>query len=1168
MTEWTAEQKKAINTMNKSLLVSAAAGSGKTAVLVERIIKIIVEDKVDIRRLLVVTFTKAAAEEMRIRIYKALRIKLEDQMLEGQRDFLNLQIYHLNDASISTLHSFCLGVIKQYYHLISIDPGMRIGDDTQMAILREKAMESMMEEEYHKRDERFIGLLEAYNNKKTDDYFRSLVEKNHKFIMNRSFPQRWAEEMLSHFYMDIDQFNDSIYYHEYKRNALTCLNAAIGHVNIAWEITKNITNNDKLVQILTEDLSQLEQLRCSLNEGYKIYYYRMNEITFTALRFQCDDAERKEAVVYHRNKAKNILKKMAESISYHPPEQMLEEMVEIAPMMKYLISLVFRYGEIYNEMKSDKGMMDYNDIEHYCLNILFHKEAAEELKSFYEYVFIDEYQDSNEIQDTIISSIMRKDNVFFVGDVKQSIYRFRMADPTLFLAKEREYSHTAPESFQNKITLNQNFRSTEEIIAGINTIFERIMNNYVGEVVYDDNAKLYAGADYPAEGNTKVEFFLINNDDKDMAIDEAREIDHIEGEAHFIANKILQLKEEKIYDPQLRAERKITYADMVILLRTTKRWSDIYYQVLREYGIPVYAESHTGYFDTLEISLMVQLLKVIDNRYQDIPLLSVMRSPFFSFTMDDITEINLEQSDSYLYDKIKLYILKNDNDLSHKLTIMISSLEEWKNQSRFVPIHDFIWKVMMESGYQHFVSAMPGGGQRLANLRMLIDRAREYSETSIKGLFNFIKLVEGIHTTKKDLSSARTAGSIEHTLKIMSIHKSKGLEFPIVFLGGLGKGLNFQDSREKIIMHKDLGICPNYVNLAIRRYCPTIFMTIAKEKMNIETLSEEMRILYVAMTRAKQMLFMVGSTKNADKKINDHWNNPIDNYALSTAKNVLDWIMPVLLQTEKNPIRMEILQLSHVVKEIEKKTYRSENIMKYFSRIERSNTISSEIRSKLEWKYPHSDTCSIPSKISLSDVAQGEHPDMMKHIKVSNVLEVPKFIGLTVTGAQKGTIIHFIMQHLDLGAIRMNRKTMQEEIEKQIERMIAKELIKKEEIQENDIHKIVRFFNNKLGQRVLYAQRIYREKPFNIRRNIFGDGSDQVLMQGVIDCFFAEGSEYVLLDYKSDYYSNTIQENLLLEKYSEQLKLYKEAIEILTRTRVKESYIYLFHKDQVREIKI
>ncbi|MFZ7121415.1 MAG: helicase-exonuclease AddAB subunit AddA [Eubacteriaceae bacterium] len=1167
MKKWTEKQELAINTRGKSLLVSAGAGSGKTAVLVERIIKLIIDDNVPIDKLMVVTFTKAAAEEMKIRIYKGLIERNKNN--EEKRTFINKQISNLPSASISTLHSFCLEIIKRYYYIIDLDPGLKIGNEAQIGILKDKAMEELLEAEYEKGEELFINLLEMYNNRRDDKRIKTTINKINTFILNRPYPEEWVNRALSHFDLDMEGYNNSHFYKEFISLVQKKLNAAEKTLKISWEMSQRIKNNDNVVQILSDEINQVKMLKKKLYSGYENFYESLNEVIFSSLRFKCDEQYLKDKITYNRNSAKNIVKKIKEQLSFNSPKNMIEDIKGVSEEIKYLIYMVMEYNEIFRKMKIDKGMMDFNDIEHYCLQILKNDEVAEELKEYYKYIFVDEYQDSNGIQDEIVSRIMKEDNVFFVGDVKQSIYRFRMADPTLFLSKYEDFNNDGTEN-KEIISLNMNFRSRKSIINIINLIFERIMSKFVGDVNYDDNAKLNFAYNIP-EINEQIEFAIIDIDKENLNNEELMEISKIEAEATFIAKKIKKLMKEQIYDEQLKEYRSVNYKDIVILLRTTKKWSDVYYSVLNDKGIPVFAQSQSGYFDTLEIRLLIQLLKVIDNQYQDIPILSVMRSPIFNFSIEEIASIRVEDSSISIFESIQLYIDNNDNELKKKLSNFLIKIEQWKKQSRYMSINDFIWRIVIETEYYYYISALPGGKQRQANVRILIDRAKQYNDSSVNGLFNFIKLIQGIKETKIDLSSARVVGSTENVVRIMSIHKSKGLEFPIVIIGGIGKNINLQDSKESIIMHKDLGICPDYVNTDERRYCPTIYKSIAKEKIDLETLSEEMRVLYVAMSRAKDMLFLVGSTKNLEKKMIQNWDVEIDEYYASTAKNYLDWIMPVIINNQNivnldEKIKVNTYKLSDMVEDIRDKNDEiKKELFSYFEKLESKKIVSNDIKRILEWEYKYIKSSQNPTKISVSELKNRSEIVKINNIKISNNLKTPKFRKSSYTATDKGTIIHRVFQLVNLEKIKDNYNNLENEIERQVQFIIENNFLTIEQIKVIQIHKVAEFFRSDLGKRMINSSKIYREKPFNLKLSIDND-EDDVLVQGVIDCYFMEKNQYILVDYKSDYYNNNVSKNRLIEQYSRQINIYRKAIESLTKRKVAQSYLYMLNTNDTIEI--
>ena len=1086
---------------------------------------------------------------------------------------MSRQIAKLSGASISTLHSFCLDVTKKYFQVINLDPGLRIGDETQIGILKDKALEELLEEEYEKEDEQFIDLLEMFNNRRDDGEIRNIINKLHLFLMNRPFPQEWIHKSLESFKMDLEDFNKSAFYEEYKLSTKRKLNSAKIEISEALQMANTLEDNEKAIHILQDEDRQIDLILRDLNIGYEFFYKSLESAIFSTLRIKTDDVDLKEQIVGQRNSAKDIVKKLQENLQYNPPHTMMEDIAQMEPVIGYLLHLVLKYDQVFHEKKLERRVMDFNDMEHYTLRILQNQEVREELRHQYEFVFVDEYQDSNEIQDTIISSIMREDNVFFVGDVKQSIYRFRMADPTLFIKKQLSFSEEK-ESDKETIALNQNFRSRQKIIDFINLIFENTMSEYVGEVKYDEEAKLYLGAEQVPLAE-RVEITVIENDKDNIPSEELMEIGKIEGEALFIVSKIKELLEEKVYDKDIEDYRSLDYKDIVILLRTTRQWSDLYYEVLNQQGIPVYAESQTGYFDTLEIRLIIELLKLIDNSYQDIPLISVMKSPIFSFTIEELTQIRLVDKRVSFFDAVKVYIMSKDDSLSHRLKDMIGKIELWKKQCRYMPLNDFIWKLVVETGYYYYISAMPGGIQRQANIRILIDRAKQYTESNINGLFNFIRLVENLRETKRDLSSAKIIGPNENVIRIMSIHKSKGLEFPVVFVGGLGKNMNLQDIRESIIAHKDLGICPNYINLEERRYCPTIFKTVAKEKLQLETLSEEMRVLYVALSRARDYLYLVGTVNKLENAIEKKWSNRLSEYSISTGRTYLDWIMPVVLREkncigeEENCFTLEYKNLSQIINKLKTQQLEGKwDLIRYWEGLEKkgSSPIYKTIEEKLSWSYDYEKESDMPTKATVTELKKAQEDKRINTIRVNDTFNLPKFQRQKgMTGAQRGTVLHFILQHLDLGGLRDLQGSYKEEIEVQIDEMIKKQILNKEEVDDFFAPKIAKYFLSPLGQRMLQGRKIYREKAFNFKANV-EESEDYMLIQGIIDCYFLEGKDYILIDYKSDYYCDEEDKAALILNYTSQLQLYKKAIEELTKKKVKETYLYLFHKNQAVKI--
>ncbi|NTW71531.1 MAG: helicase-exonuclease AddAB subunit AddA [Eubacteriaceae bacterium] len=1180
MNNWTDNQQRAISQDNKSLLVSAAAGSGKTAVLVERIIRIVTDKKTNIEKLLVVTFTKAAAEEMKQRVSAALLQRLSDAD-DNERSFISRQINSLPFASISTIHSFCSDIIRRYYHTINLDPSLKVGNETVIAILRKKAMEKILEEEYDAGNQDFLDLVEMFSNQRKDDKLRAIIEKAYDFVMNRPAPEEWANDALENFSVDMASFNAGSFYLELKKMASMKLDHARLVLGASINKTALADNSGKILPILEDEMNNIKALINSLEAGFESFRRVLDQSEFARLSVKTENEDLKDAITKGRNMAKDIINALKKSFGYENPQVMLENINEMQGPLTGLFRLVFQFEKTFREMKMEKGLLDFNDLEHYCVKILSNPAVNSEIRDNYDYVFIDEYQDSNLIQDTIAGHVRKDDNLFLVGDVKQSIYRFRLSDPTLFIEKSKEYQ--AESNLKNElIHLNTNFRSRNTIINTVNDIFERIMCPYVGEILYDGEEKLNCGVDLPKIDIDQTEIIIIdldsNNDSEELCdgeeIEQGEEIEDLtntEAEAYAISQKIKELLEKQICDKEGK-KRKITYKDIVILLRSTKNRAEVYQEILMNDGIPVYTETGSGYFDTIEVSLLMDALRIVDNVYQDIPLISVMRSPVFRFTIDEIVSIRTAKKRGRIYDALKTYALEHEDSLSEKVREMLSQLKRWKQECRYMPIDSFLWKLLMDTGYYHFVGAMPGGIQRQANIRVLVDRAREYGDSTLKGLFNFIQFVEELKNTKVDLSTAKILGSMDDVVRIMSIHKSKGLEFPVVILGSMNKKFNMQDLSETVIMHKDLGICPDYVSIDERRYVESIYKSIAKEKISLEILSEEMRVMYVAMTRAKDKLIMIGAVKNLEKKLVG-WDNPISEYSLSKANSFLDWVIPAVTEKLKHgqieDYHIRIIKNSEIVKGILSREKHSISIHEHFNEVEKMQMPMGDVSRRLEWKYPFDDSDKIPAKISVTDLKKYKQSKNL--IRIPENYKTPVFLQKKgeMSAAEKGSAVHFVLQNLDLKRLSASA-VRTKEIERQILEMVRRELIDDAAAKVLDVSKIAGFFAGSLGSRMLASKEVHREKPFNIKispKEISKDliSMEEILVQGIIDCFFNEGDGYILIDYKSDYYKDESQKEQLIENYGEQIKLYKNAIEKLTGHPVWESYIHLLHgSDNVR----
>ncbi|WP_050354396.1 helicase-exonuclease AddAB subunit AddA [Gottschalkia purinilytica] len=1208
MPKWTEAQSEAIKNRGCNLLVSAAAGSGKTAVLVERIIKLIVEDKIDIDKLLIVTFTNAAAGEMRERILKALTDEIEKE--DSDEKNLRRQISLLNKASITTLHSFCINVVRKNFHIIGIDPTFRIGDTTEIKIIIQESLEEILENEYEKGNEDFIRLIESFSENKSDIKIEELILNIYFFIQSQPYPYKWLKESIEMFDMDKEKLSESLWIKTIKEDISIRLDGARNLIEEAISISRQEGGPEPYIEALEGDLLNIKHLE-SIIEEYILGNLDINDVNIShpklksiSKKSNVEEILKKEVTSLRDEYKKIIDNLLKKNILSRSLDSYLEDIRDLYPIMKYLYELVLSFGNLYGEKKLEKGLLDFNDLEHFTLKILENEEVREEFKKCYDYIFIDEYQDSNIVQETIINRIKRDNNLFFVGDVKQSIYRFRLADPSLFIDKYTTYSKNG-ESINKRIDLSQNFRSRKEILDGVNFIFKNIMSKSIGEVDYTEDAFLYNGAKYENIDDSSIEVNIIEKDgvtlslerEKDISEDEdsegkgnevdrnLEEMSDAEIEAKIIASKINKLLGKKTYDVKEKRFKEISYKDIVILFRAAKNWANVFNDVFAKEGIPVYVDDSSGYFDVLEIKIFLNLLSIIDNKRQDIPLLSVMRSSIGNFTTEELIKIRINYKDMSYHEAIENYIKDNDDEIGEKLLNFLNKIDYWNEEARYLRLDEFIWKLMIDTGYYYYVGAMPGGLQRQANLRILVDRANQFEKASINGLFNFIRFADKLQNVKGEMGTAKVLGENEDVVRIMTIHKSKGLEFPVVICGGLGKGFNLQEMKQDILLHKELGLGPKHVDILKRRYRETLPQIAIKNKKKIENLSEEMRVLYVALTRAKDKLILVGSVRNIERHAKK-WSKKNTLYNLMNSKSYLDWICNCLFKhVDGKPLRemanldiedmldikddskwkVNFISKSDITEEKNKdnelkKEYR--NKLENFE-LKKSTEYKEEIERRFNWNYEHENSIKIPSKLSVSDIKKANFKDIDNVMyKIPSLVKMPQFLEgkKPFTSAEKGTIIHFVMQHIDL-----SREMNLESIKMQIEKMTFEELITDEEAKVVDTKKVLNFFESNIGKRMLASKNIYRETPFVYRKNAcevikeLENCNEDVYIQGIVDCYFEENGEIVLVDYKTDYIEEDPRK--LVSKYRSQLELYKEAIEKITKKNVKESFIYSFNSD-------
>lgn len=1235
--KWTDEQKKAIETEGCSLLVAAAAGSGKTSVLVERIIQKIVrpQNPLDIDKLLVVTFTNAAAAEMRERIGEALSREIDKNPHSSR---LQKQLALIGKANISTIHSFCLEVIRNNIHMIDMDTNFKIADETECILLKQQCLDEVLEEKYSSGDKNFIALADSLNGK-DDSKLEEMVLTLHKFAMSSPWPYEWLRSSAENFNISDDyDFGNTKYAKEIVKTIKIELT---GYKKNIEDALSTVRSNDELLcyeEVLTDDLRIIRSIveAQSFNEIRDMLSASVF-MKFPSKRISEQMKCKKEKIKAVRDKEKNIINKIKEEI-FSVNDEAAADIKEMYPVIKALTDTAEDFDKKYGEAKRERGIIDFNDIEHFSLNILTEKcedgriipsHAAAEYREKFEEILIDEYQDSNLVQEEILKSISRRNkddipyNIFMVGDVKQSIYKFRQARPELFLSKYNSFSQNDECSPQRKIKLFKNFRSREEIINGANYIFENIMTKDIGELEYDESEALNEGAFYPMADDGEIcggpielhiaeklndessENSKSDEDSENGENDEnERSVPNIEAKiASKRINELVNGKDGKkfmVYDSGKNSYRPAEYKDIVILMRATSSWASIFMKELLDNGIPAYADISAGYFETTEIKIMLSFLKIVDNPLQDIPLLAVLRSPIASFSAEELMEIRMADPDVPFYEAMKKYS-KEGSTAAKKCMDFINTLSIYRKKIIHMPIDDFIWYAYTETGYYGYCSAMPKGEQRTANLRLLFEKAREYEKTSYKGLYNFISFIDKVKNSSGDMGSAKILGENENVVRIMSIHKSKGLEFPIVFLCGSGRKFNMTDLDKGILCHYDMGLGPDYVNLEKRISYPTLMKTAIKKRTILETLSEEMRILYVAFTRAKEKLIITGSVNNIEKCI-EKWKNAAqsgkknlpENFIIES-RTYLDWICASLMKHQAGETLLKAIgDDTHIMSKEASKwdilIWNKENIInenvihenddtdiiKELESINQSTgktEYHDEVIKRLNYVYEYKEASSVPAKLTVSEIksmiSESYDDDESDKLIKPSLLKKPAFLEdkKGFSPAEKGILMHLVMQH-----IRLNETSDEESIKKEIMRLKQNKFMTDEQANAVDSKKISAFFSSDIGKRLVHSKSVKREMPFymkvkageiyeNLKHKIYDD--EEILIQGIIDCFFEEDDGIVLIDYKTDYAYDIER---IKSRYELQLNYYKRAIEEITDKKVKEKYLYLFYNDTVLKV--
>lgn len=1125
---------------------------------------------------------------MREKILEAIYKKIEEN---PEDENLQKQIILLNKASISTIHSFCLDVIKNNFYEIDVSANTRIADDSEILLLQQEVIDDLFEEKYEEEDSNFIKLIKTYTKYNQDEVLKDLILRVYSYIQASPFPEEWLEEQIEKLNIeDGTNFSDTVWGKIITENANQILEDSILKLqNIRTKMTR-FPELDKFTAKIEDDIDKYTYIQNNLSD-WDTAVEAINTLkNATWIKDQKITNDLKDEAKDVRESTKDEFKKVKKLMNCSS-EEAVQDIKYMYPILKMLKDLILEFSQKFYQRKREKNIMDFSDMEHLALKILVKKdengnivksEIAKKYENKFEEIAIDEYQDSNLVQEYILTSVSRGNNIFMVGDVKQSIYKFRQARPKLFLDKYDSYKLDPVNGEDRKIQLFKNFRSRSNILDFTNLVFEDIMSRELGNIEYNQDEYLNLGANFEEIQNqdykTELEILDLSEENDDIwktdeeeTEEEQEKVEDVVLEARFVARKIKELIDSKyqIIDKKT-GRRDIQYKDIAILLRTSSGVANVYEKEISELEIPVYSDSSSQYLQSVEIETIMSLLRIINNPMQDIPLVTVMRSPIGNFTDNELIEIRMADRNSSFYEAL----LKSALEKAHRFLSLIKELRE---DEEYMTLDEWIWNIYTKTGYMNYVNLMPNGALRVSNLRMLFERAKQYEEASFKGLYNFINFIDKIKFNQEDLKAAKIIGENENVVRIMTIHKSKGLEFPVVILAGVGKQFNFRDLNGKILLDQDLGMGPQYIDSD--RYIE--FKTLAKKALAIkaknEAISEEMRILYVALTRAKEKLIIVGRQKDVNKKMSEKQklleiystidDNKINPYLLQKYKTYLDWLELIYLKegvaNTKNLFTVNINKREKTSVKIENEV---EDISKKI--IEESNKNNDEqekekIKEVLNWQYKHQSIEGIPTKTSVSKLKEKREQEVQ-------ITQEPKFINeeakTKLTGAQKGTLIHLCLQKM-----KETEEYNLEKITELIEELKDKEIITEIEAQNIDKEKLLEYTNSQLWTELKQAKEIHKEHPFYINikasriyNQINKEDDEDILVQGVIDLFFIDKDDkLILVDYKTDYVQN---ENELVEEYKGQLDLYKEALEQSLDKKVDKMCIYSVYLNKLIEI--
>lgn len=1219
--EWTKEQQRVIDERGTNILVSAAAGSGKTAVLVERILDKVMdkENPRDIDEFLVVTFTNAAAGQMRDKIASKLEKALEEN---PENEHLMKQMVLVNRADITTIDSFCLRIVKEHFSLLNMDSAFSIGDPGMMELMKNDVLDKLFERKYKEPCEdgeylSFSSLVDIFCQDREDDRLKTEILKIYNMASSYPVPENWLSGAKAALMVDgAEELSELPWVRKLIELVHCKVNDAVLLVEQGRGLCQESGGPDKNYEVSVADEEIFNTILAA--DSYTSMHDAMSNISWTRLK-TCKGDTYDENLVAEYKKLRESYKNMVKSFNFfvQEAETVVNQIKSMRTYLIPLIGLVSEFTDEYMELKQSKKIMEFADVEHMAYKLVcagyddgkpVPTEAGRKISETYSEIFIDEYQDSNYLQEDILCAVSGMSrgvyNMFMVGDVKQSIYRFRMARPDLFIDKYNRFRDAGNEI---KIELRDNFRSRAVVLDAVNYFFYQLMGEDLGKIEYNKDIALTASKEFPVSEDSAINSNISSSveimiADSTMSEDDTENAGKIALEAEMIAERIRELTDEEsgiyVYDDERGEYRKAVFGDVVILARSVKGFGDIVYNTLTSHGIPVYLDDPKGYFDAVEIKVIMSLLSVIDNCRQDIPLAAVLLSPMAGMNENELALVcdyaakNLK-SVSCLYDKCLCYMEEYENDISDKLKHFMGIIQTLKKYKISMSISELIWKALDMTGYYIYASAMPMGSRRKANIDMLLEKADKYEDGYYKGLFNFLRYVEKLKVNDVDFGQANVLGDDENVVRIISMHKSKGLEYPIVFVSGLGRQFNRNDSRENIILHSDYYMSDMVFDNR-RRYKSNSFIREAfKALLKNESMAEELRVLYVAMTRAKEKLILTGCEADVSKIVEGQQSilnleSRLLPYGIrQDSKSFMQLIMACMVRYNSDAgdvmtdtdaiIEMNVCVYEDIIaKRVDSAVKKGVDIENFFKMADEiaSDDRYDKLCKSFNYKYPYEKYTDIRSKMSISDIKKMKAFDGAGFDIAETTFESEKSAATegSLSGAERGSLVHKFMELIKFSELA-DADDYTDYIKNFKNFLLAGNIFDEDEIKAVNNTKIFNMLKSELGQRMIRAAargELYKEQQFSVGipvSEIYGGtdlteasgrADDVVIVQGIIDAFFYEDGEIVLMDYKTD----RADREELVGRYKAQLDYYAETLERLTGCNVKEKIIYSFYLNE------